>query len=410
MMRGVLTLAAAMAVAAWALAQASGPASAPSGPHRLIRLEGQALAGTLKSVTPASVTITSAGQDVSVPLDEIRGIQLGAASAKLPPGQKLLRLRGGQVIFIDRVDSDGGKLTVYNALAGKLTFDLPAVRSIVLPSANQPAQEVLREFAALNLPPAARDYLLAVDKKGLAAPYPGIFKGIAGGKVTFELEGAERTIDLESVRLVELAGTGEGMTKPRGEAVLADGSVIPFGQIGFDMFSASGWTVGVAGGASMTLPPLAVAEVRIFSDRLTYLSELAPVRQEQAGTFDGGIGFDRDRSTTGQPIRLGGVTYSRGLGLHSRCVLTYQLDGRYSLLLAKAGIDDNAARAGRAVLSVLADGKKLLDAQPLAAGEAPRELRLDLKGVKELTILADFSPDGLDVGGHVDLADAVLVK
>jgi hypothetical protein len=300
----------------------------------------------------------------------------------------------------------GGKLKISSALAGPMTVDLSAVRTIVLPDEKSLPLEVLKEFAALNLSKASQDYLLAVDKKGQAAPYAGIFKGISGGKVSFELDGAERTIDLASVRLIELANTLGG-EKPRGEIILTDGSAIPFAQIAL---GSGRWTIGHPRLSVSPLEEAKVAEVRIFSDKLAYLSDLQPVRQEQVGMFDAGVGFVRDRSTTGGPIRLGGVTYSRGLGLHSRCVLTYQLDGKYSTFLAKAGIDDAAARAGKAVLTVSADGKKLLDAQALSADQSGMDLRLDVKGAKELTILVEFPPDGLDVGGHVDLADAILVQ
>jgi len=37
-------------------------------------------------------------------------------------------------------------------------------------------------------------------------------------------------------------------------------------------------------------------------------------------------------------------------------------------------------------------------------------VRLSVQGVKTLTIRVEFGSDGVDVGDHVDIADARLVK
>ena len=154
----------------------------------------------------------------------------------------------------------------------------------------------------------------------------------------------------------------------------------------------------------------AVAEICFESERFVHLSDLTPSKVVQAGLFDTALRFRRDRSSAGTPIRLGGAAYAKGLGLHSRCELTYGVAGEYVTFAAVAGIDAAADRRGNATLKVLGDGKELIKPVKLVGGAPPVPVRCDLSGIKQLTILVDFGDDGIDVGDHVDLADARLVK
>jgi hypothetical protein len=154
----------------------------------------------------------------------------------------------------------------------------------------------------------------------------------------------------------------------------------------------------------------AVAEIRFHSDRFVYLADLKPAKVLEAGMFDVTFPFRLNRSSAGGPIRLGGVTYAHGLGLHSRCELRYDLAGGYATLAATAGIDAAGGHRGNATLRILGDGKELFSPVRLAGGDRPLAIRCSVAGVKELTIIADYGDDGIDVGDHVDLAEARLIK
>lgn len=59
---------------------------------------------------------------------------------------------------------------------------------------------------------------------------------------------------------------------------------------------------------------------------------------------------------------------------------------------------------------MLGDGKELIKPLKLAGGAQGVPVRCSLKGVKTLKIVVDFGDDGTDIGGHVSLAIARLVK
>jgi hypothetical protein len=87
-------------------------------------------------------------------------------------------------------------------------------------------------------------------------------------------------------------------------------------------------------------------------------------------------------------------------------------------LLATVGIDDAVRPSGQATLEVLGDGKPLAihvgdekhKSLDLTGKDNARSIRVDVRGVKSLTLRVGFGADGLGVGDHVDLAAARLVK
>ena len=96
--------------------------------------------------------------------------------------------------------------------------------------------------------------------------------------------------------------------------------------------------------------------------------------------------------------------------MHSRCEATYDLDGKFAVLAAVAGIDEAGGARGHATLHALGDGKDRMKPLTLVGGAKPVPIRCDVAGVKALTIRVDFGPDKMDVGDHVSLGDARLIK
>ena len=96
--------------------------------------------------------------------------------------------------------------------------------------------------------------------------------------------------------------------------------------------------------------------------------------------------------------------------MHSFCEQTYALDGEYKAFVAVVGIDDAVRPAGDATLTFLGDGKVLGEPLRLTGRDKARMVRLDITGVRTFTIRVEFGADKLDVGDHVDLAAARLVK
>jgi hypothetical protein len=174
----------------------------------------------------------------------------------------------------------------------------------------------------------------------------------------------------------------------------------------------------------------------------TYLSDLEPASVEQTSTEDRVEHYRRDKNLDDGPLRLAGRSFAKGLALHSRTVLVYNIGGEYKDFKAWLGVDDQVGGDSQAQVTIEGDGKVLFATEvrrkderlrpeyaevlavaapvgfpgfvpwpalgkTLQAG-GPIPVALDVRGVKQLRITV--SSEFLDLGNHVDLADAKVSK
>jgi len=389
------------------LAGASAPPRA-----EVTTIAGESFQGSLSAIDAGGARfLTGAGTSRSVLLRDlwtVRAAEPADLMASTQAAVIVLRAPVGGMVSVRDLRVTDGQVTGTNDLLGTFRMDVSLAEAVYLPPAGKSPSVCRARLREMGLPRARHDFLVAEDKKGKWVPVPGALKGIAGGKVTFDVRGQDRTIDLADVRIIQLATVAETAPAPAvGELTGTDGSRVPFASL-----KLSGTKLSVSGPrlVAEAADPAAIAGIRFGSDRVVYLSEVSAAKVAEAGTFDVTFPFRRDRSSAGGPIRLGGKVYRRGLGMHSRCEVTYDLAGRYAVLAAAAGIDDAGGGRGNATLHVLGDGKDLLEPLRLVGGDKPVPVRCDVKGVRTLTIRADFGPDKVDVGDHVSLGDARLIK
>ena len=406
----LLVLAGNAAVAQDSLPTATAPAASSTAvfDQSITLPEGQSIPGRVEALRGDRLTWRSAQGIREYDLSRLMQVRLGPSGAPAAtPGHLRLDLAGGFSLWVQSVGVANGKLTAHSDLLGDVEIDLSSVRQIVLPGPNQTVAAALEAVGQLNLPPSGKsDRLLALDRNNQLQPFEGVIQGIAGGKVSFRMGSEDRTIDLDRVLVVQLAEL-DGHNSAKGGLALADGSLLPYDELSF-----ADHAITAAGPVRLTRPVSleAAEEIRPRSEGLVYISDLKPTAQESAGTFGLTWPWRADRSTTGKPLTLAGKTYARGLGLHSRTVLTYDIAGKYAALVGLAGIDDDAGPAGQAVLSIRGDGKDLQPPLPLRAGGPPVPLHVDVRGVRQLTIAVDYGPDELDAGDHVSLAQLRLVE
>ncbi|MCA8922696.1 MAG: NPCBM/NEW2 domain-containing protein, partial [Planctomycetes bacterium] len=167
-----------------------------------------------------------------------------------------------------------------------------------------------------------------------------------------------------------------------------------------------------------------VAELSVKNGSFVYVSDLDPATFKQE--FPSGFvfnpetwGFKRDTNVTGGPLKLGGRTFEKGLGVHSYSELNYRLDGEFARFRCVAGLDDSVRRLGMpgfggAVFRVLLDGKPAREVGEAGLGmrkdSDPKELVIDVSGVATLTLIVDFDPTSLHVLGRANWADAHLIR
>lgn len=384
-------------------------AEEPAPPFVAATAGGEAVRGPLRELKPDwSLRLG----DQSVPGKEV--LSLRRAGAKLPPfpveqhlllanGDRIpvedLHLTGEKLIFRHPHLGDGKEVAVPLAAASVLWFTAPD-------NVEQP--DLLRR--QLLTATRARDRVLLRNGDAL----DGLLSALDAKRIEVEVE--RKPIELKIDKIAALALSTDGVDRLKqksvyARAVLADGTRLSLTAATSDGVTLQGTT---AFGAKVRLPLAQLVSLDVLQGAAVYLSELKPAKFEQTAYLgDGGVKWPlaADAAVTGRDLCLGGSVYDRGLGMHSRSRATYALDGKYRRFEALVGLDDATGRDGAVRIRVYADGKPLDlgKENEVTAKTGPLAVHVGIEGAKELTLEADFGRRG-DVQGHVDWADARLIK
>jgi hypothetical protein len=148
--------------------------------------------------------------------------------------------------------------------------------------------------------------------------------------------------------------------------------------------------------------------VSVRSDRLVYLSDLTPVEVEEESIVAFPRAWQRDRSVGGRALKLGERVFSKGIGVQARSRLVFRTNAEFELMTATVGIDAETSGRGDCIFIVLGDGQELFRKR-LKGSDPPHDLRVDIEGVREMTLLVEPGED-LDFGDHADWCDACFIR
>lgn len=114
-----------------------------------------------------------------------------------------------------------------------------------------------------------------------------------------------------------------------------------------------------------------------------HLSEIEPIAARQDW---GSLG--RDRSVENRPLRVAGVTYTRGLGTHAASTIRYDLYGAFARLHAEVGIDDEITSKTpvSAIFEIAGDGRALWTSGPVSSGQPASAVDVDVRDVESLEL------------------------
>ena len=103
-------------------------------------------------------------------------------------------------------------------------------------------------------------------------------------------------------------------------------------------------------------------------------------------------------------------TFDKGIGAATNAKIVYNLDGNYNYFTTYVGTDKNYNLGSTTIrFRILADGKEVYTSDVIKTNTPAEYVRLDVTGVKELTLIAD-DVDGNLVGDFASWADTKLYK
>jgi hypothetical protein len=316
----------------------------------------------------------------------------------------LFLLKDGSRFQARITGGDRKSLDLQTAVAAKLTCPVSQIAAIRFAVASQPAaQEAIDQ--AMAEPDPGQDRLIVVRNQR-----PTTLKGTVetirpdGGSFRWR----ERTVPIrpdDACTVVFAAGKGEAKPAPS-TCVLRDGTAWA-GQIVGGSADSLQWQLGI--GPVVALPIGQLSEIQFRSDRIVFLSDLAPANYQFEPFGNTQWPYRLNRSAANHPIRIGGQAFERGIGMHSKSTLTYDLKGEFTQLAATIGIDEAAGSLGNVIFRVTADGRTVFDSGPVAAGDKPRPILVPLKGARRIQLIVDFG-ENLDIGDQADWGDVRLIK
>ena len=316
-----------------------------------------------------------------------------------------LQLEGGDSLKGRIVQGDPDRVTIETAWQKAFAVPILQVRGLLFDGVKP---EVKTKYDERMAKPGEDDLAIVLSKDGGFADVVGRLQSVgeSGLKILFEEQ--ERSIKLERVQAIVL-GAHPGTRTWKGPYQI-------FRMASGDLLSAQWLSLGEkvigaksAWGTDLELPREAVVEVTGRNTKMVNLSELTPSSVEQVAYFDRIVPWVRDKSWNNKPLRLDDKTYLRGLAVHSRCVLTYDLGGDFATFRAILGFDEEAGDRGRVVCRVLVDNQEQFTKPDLRAGEKAIPVEIAVKGAKQLRLEVDFGEDA-DIGDRVIWANARLFR
>ncbi len=380
-------------------------ASSPRVEVRFVRIDGTTGGGEWVGCGDGkSLELDTSSGNQRVRLDGLERIEFDVA-ATAPEGDELFHLADGGLLWgrLLGPSPDGVVGRTLRGDAVNFPFDRLAGEQLVRAERDPQAHQRFLRSLAKRLP--GQDVLVTRGPDD-ARVLRGRLEAIDRERGLFEFGGRTRTIRFEKVFGVVFAAGGSPEPNHAVTVSLADGSRLSGRVVSADRTSL---LLATSLGFEASLPLRLVASIEVHSTRVIYLSDLVPMAERVEGRLHRPWPIQRDRSVSGGPLSIGGTVFPKGLGVHSRTELVYDIGGRVEQFAATIGVDDAVRPGGSVVFRALDEGRLLFDSGKVTGTDPPRDVLVDVTGVKLLTLAVEFS-DALDLSDHADWGNARLLK
>ncbi len=391
-------------------------------------LDNSTQSGRLVSLDSQQVVIETDGERKTLLLEELIGLNMTSApAASTETPSAWVQLDDGSLLMAQNYAVAGG--TVRSQLLGGGQFEAKstAVRWVRL---KQQTEEQAAEWAKVIKADVGGD-LIVIRKNERIDYLEGVVGDITADVVNFRLDSEWVPVRRERVEGVVYFNANR-IAPPASAGVVHDAAGSHLNAVDLALAD-DGLTITIANGVKLVRPLDTIRQIDFSAGKIQYLSELEP-RLIEWTPFFSPVADDPQLAALYQPrmnlpisndtirgdealLQLrktndDGVpeihTYTKGIALHSRTRITWQLPDSFSSLKALAGIDARYRNLGDVELVIEGDGKELFRAD-ISGRDEPLPLDIDLTGVRRLTILVDFGKN-LDIGDHLNLCNARVVK
>ena len=173
----------------------------------------------------------------------------------------------------------------------------------------------------------------------------------------------------------------------------------------------AGWSVKGRwlGHATVEMDARNIARVDFEDGRWEWLSQQDPASAEQVPMLSVAWEPRIDRNVLGGPISVAGERFERGIGVHARSRLVFNLDGQYARFVTLFGLDDNSGPLADVDVAIRVDGHPRYQETGVRRGRLFGPVRLDIGGAHLLELLVDFGENG-DLQDRFNWVEPALVR
>lgn len=341
----------------------------------------------------------------SFPIEDLLAIEFtGLGKSTRAAGPVRVLLDGGSLVSCIRFTTKDQKAWLGLSEDETWTIPLQNVRAVLLVPAEA---KDLAEFVGKGISKRAVDGI-DVLKEGKAYPLEGTLGDVHELDLLFTVDGDEIPVRRERLTALYYAPPNApraGEANARAEVTDLAESVWKVQEL---TWTGDALKLRIHDQLERDLRADEVKRIDFSPGRVVHLSDLEPTLVQHVPFFDVGWNYRRDVNFNGEPPRIQGQFFPKGLVVHSKTLIEYNLAGKYRRLEAMVGIEDSAGLFGDSLVRLKGDDMVLWEAR-LRAGEPARPVSIPLEKRSQLTIEVDFG-EGLDVGDHVLFGDARLIK
>lgn len=382
--------------------------AAPAAAADLQTLAGKKVSGDLVGLDARAVVLRTPAGDVRIPAADVLILDLTVPEPPAVESHWDVELTDGSVLHAKELAIRGNQVALTMLPNVAVTAPLAAVANAYRDAQDPKVRQQWQQFLARR---GRLDVLVPRPKDG------GKFEGLDGalGDGTAAGDAIEFTPDAGGQKIAPKLARLQGLVFVRRGDGAAAPTLCKVTDVARNLLVAADVasdgpkvTVTTVSGAKVEYAAAArLARVDFSKGKLSYLSDLDPTTVDESSTEDHVYHYARDKDLDGGQIRVAGVLYPKGLTLHSRTVLVYDVGGDYRAFRAVLGVDESVRTDSRVRVTVEGDGRELFKAE-VGRQDPPRPLTLDVQGVRLLrvTVASAF----LDLGNQVTLADAKVSK
>lgn len=379
----------------------------PEPVFKVLLIDGRELAGRIVSFGGSGVTITARdGKRESLPFDRLVRLARESSSpiAAGENSQAVLLGDGDRLMRASISTATDAALEIRSELLGKLELPLGCVLGVILAAPGQPGDlDRLIERVRTEARASEVAWLSNGDR------VDGSFLGMDERSVKLQVGPKPLEIDRGGVVAVGFDPKLLDYPLPKTvflEATLGDGS-----RLGLATIELADGTIEATTrfGKRIRFPISELARLQARSRSVVYLSERSPARAQYEEYVGPTLPYRADRAVDGQPIRLGGQTYDRGIGTQSRTFLAYRIEPGDRRFQATIGVDERAGPLGSVVFRVFVDRRECFKSPAMTDRDPPKALDIDLTGGKILILVTEFGERG-NVRDLADWAEARIIR